>query len=103
VFSAADPDAVLRTYASLYVREEVQMEGLVRNIGNFSRFLEAVSFSHGSLLNISNVARECEVERKVVEAYIAILENLLLAFRVPVFTKKAKKIKHSGDSLALRQ
>ena len=91
VFSAADPDAVLRTYASLYVREEVQMEGLVRNIGNFSRFLEAVSFSHGSLLNISNVARECEVERKVVEAYIAILENLLLAFRVPVFTKKAER------------
>ena len=91
VFSAADPDAVLRTYASLYVREEVQMEGLVRNIGNFSRFLEAVSFSHGSLLNISNVARECEVERKVVEAYIAILENLLLAFRIPVFTKKAER------------
>lgn len=91
VFSAAGPDAVLRTYASLYVREEVQMEGLVRNIGNFSRFLEAISFSHGSLLNISNVARECEVERKVVEAYVTILEDLLLALRVPVFLKKAKR------------
>ncbi len=97
VFSAVDSDAVLRTYASLYVREEVQMEGMVRNIGNFSRFLEAVSFSHGSLLNISNVARECEVERKAVEAYITILEDLLLAFRVPVFSKKAKRatIAHS--------
>ncbi|MEK6715357.1 MAG: AAA family ATPase [Candidatus Omnitrophota bacterium] len=91
VFSAVDPAAVLRTYASLYVREEVQMEGLARNIGNFSRFLEAISFSHGSLLNMSNVARECEVERKVVEAYITILEDLLLAFRVPVFSKKAKR------------
>lgn len=91
VFSAADPDAVLRTYASLYVKEEVQMEGLVRNIGNFSRFLEAVSFSHGSLINISNVARECEVERKVVEAYVTILEDLLLAIRIPVFSKKAKR------------
>lgn len=91
VFSAVDPVAVLRTYASLYVREEVQMEGLVRNIGNFSRFLEAISFSHGSLLNTSNVARECEVERKTVEAYITILEDLLLAFRIPVFSKKAKR------------
>lgn len=91
VYAAADPEAVLRTYASLYVREEVQMEGLVRNIGNFSRFLEAISFSHGSLLNTSNVARECEVERKVVESYISILEDLLLSFRVPVFTKKAKR------------
>ncbi|MBI5554973.1 MAG: ATP-binding protein [Elusimicrobia bacterium] len=92
VFSAVDPAAVLRTYASLYVREEVQMEGLVRNIGNFSRFLEAISFSHGSLLNTSNVSRECEVERKVVESYITILEDLLLAFRIPVFSKKAKRV-----------
>jgi len=97
VFSAPDPGAVLRTYVSLYVREEVQAEGMVRNIGNFSRFLEAISFSHGALLNTSNVARECEVERKVVESYITILEDLLLAFRVPVFSKKAKRalIKHS--------
>ncbi|MFA5779400.1 MAG: AAA family ATPase [Elusimicrobiota bacterium] len=91
VVSAQNPAAVLRTYASLYVREEVQAEGLVRNIGNFSRFLEAVSFSHGSVLNITNVARDCEVERKVVEGYIAILEDLLLAFRLPVFTKRAKR------------
>jgi predicted AAA+ superfamily ATPase len=67
------------------------MEGMVRNIGHFSRFLEAVSFSHGSLLNISNVARECEVERKVVEGYISILEDLLLGCRVKVFTKRAKR------------
>ncbi|MFH0948089.1 MAG: AAA family ATPase [Elusimicrobiota bacterium] len=91
VVSAQNPEDVLRTYASLYVREEVQAEGLVRNIGNFSRFLEAVSFSHGSVLNITNVARDCEVERKVVEGYIAILEDLLLAFRLPVFEKRAKR------------
>ncbi len=91
VVSAQNSNGVLKTYAALYVREEVQMEGLVRNIGNFSRFLEAVSFSHGSLLNISNVARECEVERKVVEGYITILEDLLLSFRLPVFTKRAKR------------
>lgn len=91
VMMAQDPGSVLRTYASLYVREEVQMEGLVRNIGNFSRFLEAISFSHGSLLNISNVARECEIERKVVEGYVTILEDLLLAHRIPVFTKRAKR------------
>lgn len=91
VVSAQDSDSVLKTYAALYIQEEVQMEGLVRNIGNFSRFLEAVSFSHGSILNISNVARECEVERKVVEGYITILEDLLLAFRLSVFAKRAKR------------
>jgi predicted AAA+ superfamily ATPase len=85
------PEEVLRTYASLYLREEVQMEGLVRNIGNFSRFLEAICFSHASLLNVTNIARECEVERKVVEGYIGILEDILLGWRLPIFTRRAKR------------
>jgi len=84
-----DPDKVLSSYAALYVREEVQMEGLVRNIGGFLRFLEVVSFSHGAVLNISNVARECGIERKVIESYISILEDLFLACRIKVFTKRA--------------
>jgi len=91
VMAAVDVQKVLSTYAALYVREEVQAEGLVRNIGNFSRFLEAISFSHASVLNVSNVARECEIERKVIEGYISILEDLLLAYKVPVFTKRAKR------------
>jgi len=91
VLASDSPDEVLRSYAALYLREEVQMEGLVRNIGNFSRFLEAISFSHSSVLNISNVARECEVERKVVEGFVAILADILLGYTVPIFTKRAKR------------
>jgi len=91
VIASKNPAEVLETYVSLYMREEVQFEGLVRNIGNFSRFLEVISFSHGSIINISNIARECSVERKVVEGYIKILEDILLAFRIPVFAKKAQR------------
>jgi predicted AAA+ superfamily ATPase len=91
VVASENPAEVLRSYAALYLREEVQMEGLVRNIGNFSRFLEAISFSHSSVLNITNVARDCEVERKVVEGYAGILEDILLGWRLPIFTKKAKR------------
>ncbi len=91
VRAASNPQETLAGYASLYLREEIQIEGLVRNIGHFARFLEIISFSHASLLNISNIARECELERKTVEGYIGILEDLLIAFRLPVFAKKAKR------------
>jgi uncharacterized protein len=91
VTSAPDPSAALKSYLSLYVREEVQAEGLVRKTGDFSRFLEAMSFSHGTTLNVSNVARDCEVERKTVEGYVGILEDLLLGFRVPVFSRRAQR------------
>lgn len=67
------------------------MEGWARNAGAFARFLEAVSFSHASVLNVANVARESQVERKTVAAYIEVLEDLLLSFRVPVFTRRAKR------------
>lgn len=91
VISAEDPQATLKSYASLYLNEEVQAEGLVRNIGNFSRFLEGMSYSHGGVLNMAEVARECEVGRKTVQGYLEILEDLLLGFRIPIFTKRAKR------------
>ena len=91
VVMAGDPDDVLKAYATLYLEQEVQAEGLVRNVGSFARFLEVVSFSHGSVLNIANVARETQVSRKTVEGYLGILEDLLLAWRLPVFTRKAQR------------
>ncbi len=91
VWGADDPAAVLDAYNALYLHEEVQMEGLVRNIGAFARFLQAMSFSHGAVLNLANVSREAQVSRKTVEGYLGILEDLLLAFRLEVFTKRAKR------------
>ncbi|MEK7381901.1 MAG: DUF4143 domain-containing protein, partial [Elusimicrobiota bacterium] len=91
VLAAKQPEETLKSYVSLYLREEVQAEGLVRNIGSFARFLEAMSFSHASLLNTSEVARECQVGRKAVEGFVEILEDLLLGFRLKVFTRKAKR------------
>ncbi|SPD72874.1 conserved hypothetical protein [uncultured Desulfobacterium sp.] len=91
VFSSSSPQDVLKTYAALYLTEEVQMEGLIRNMGGFSRFLEAISFSHGTILNVANIARECQVERKTVEGYVSVIEDLLLSFRIPVFSRRAKR------------
>ncbi len=91
VTGQSDAMDILHGYISLYLHEEVQMEGLVRNIENFSRFLEVISFSHASLLNVANIARDCMVKRKTVENYINILEELLLAYQIPIFSKRAKR------------
>lgn len=91
VVMADDPRDVLNAYASLYLEQEVQAEGFVRNVGAFARFLEVVTFSHAGVLNISNVARETQVSRKTVEGYFTILEDLLLGFRLTVFTRRAQR------------
>lgn len=81
----------LKSYVGLYLHEEVKSEGLVRNIGDFARFLEVMSFSHGCVLNVSNIARECGVSRKLIEGYLSVLQDLLLSIHLPVFTKRAKR------------
>ena len=90
-FSDSDPAAYLSSYVQTYLREEVQQEGLTRNLQAFARFLEAASFSQATSLNISEVARECSVNRKLAEEYFNILEDLLLSVKLPAFRKRARR------------
>ncbi len=91
-----NPGEVLHNYIDLYLKEEIQQEGLIRNLSAFTRVLETLSFSHASVLNQSEIAREAEVERKTVSGYLEIIEQMLLSVRIPVFSKRAKRqlIKH---------
>lgn len=90
-YTKEDPQTYLKSYLQTYLKEEIDNEGLTRNLGAFARFLEAASFSQAQPLNISKVAEDCHVDRKITEGYFKILEDLLIAERVPVFTKKAKR------------
>jgi len=96
-FSEQDPAKYLRDYVQTYLREEVMQEGLTRNAGQFSRFLEVASFSQGSLINVSEIARDARIQRAVAESYFSILEDLLIGVRLPVFSRRAKrKLIHHG-------
>ena len=86
-----DPKKFLESYVQTYLREEVLQEGLTRNIGAFSRFLEIASFSQGNILNFSEIARELSLNRLMVANYFEILEDLLLAKRINVFTHRSKR------------
>lgn len=91
VWMEGDAKEYLRGYVGTYLREEVQQEAQVRNVGAFSRFLEAASLSQGQVLNMVSVAADSGVNRKTVENHFTLLEDLLLAVRLPVFTRKAKR------------
>ncbi len=91
VWDSSDPIRVLESYVGLYLKEEVQQEGLVRNIGNFSRFLEVMAFSHAQPINFSALAREAECKRTTIVGYAEILQDLLLSFQLPIFTKRARR------------
>ncbi len=91
-----DSASFLKSYVTTYLKEEVMQEGLVRQLAPFMRFLEAASFSQAQVINYSNVASDCSVERKTVTNYFQLLDDLLLAHFLDVFTLRAKRelIKH---------
>ena len=74
-----------------HIREEVLHEGLTRNIGSFTRFLEIASFSQGQVLNVSEIARELHLNRLMVANYFDILDDLLVAVRISPFTQRARR------------
>jgi predicted AAA+ superfamily ATPase len=89
--NSREDEGYLAAYVGAYLREEVQQEGLVQNLGTFSRFLEIASFSQGQIINYSKVASESSIERKTVTNYFQILEDLLLAHSLDVFSIRAKR------------
>ncbi len=91
IYNEKNPSHYLETYTLTYLREEVIQEGLVRNIGAFNRFMEVASFSQGNQLNMSSIAREVGVKQTSVTTYFEILEDLLIATRLPVFDNRAKR------------
>ncbi len=91
-YTADEPKEFLSSYIETYLKEEISEEGLTRNLSNFYRFLEVASFSQGEVLNLAEVAREAELKRDVVKSYFTILDDLLIAVRIPVFNKRSKRI-----------
>ena len=78
----------LRAYVQDYLKEEVFAEGLTRNIPAFSRFFEAMGYSHGELTNYANIARDCGVDAKTVREYYQILIDTLLGIRLEPYRKR---------------
>ena len=81
----------LAGYVDDYLKEEVFEEGLTRNAPAFARFFEALSFSHGELVNYSNVARDCGVTSKTVKEYFRILVDTLLGVLVEPFGRRRSR------------
>jgi predicted AAA+ superfamily ATPase len=81
----------LRAYTQDYLKEEVFAEGLTRNVAAFSRFFDAVGYSHGELINYSNIARDCGVDSKTMKEYYQILVDTLLGSFVEPFKRRQSR------------
>jgi predicted AAA+ superfamily ATPase len=87
---AADRREFLSSYAETYLKEEIQQEATVRNLGGFTRFLKVAALGNSQIQNISSRARDVGVARSTVAGYFEIFTDTLLGFHLPALQIKAK-------------
>jgi predicted AAA+ superfamily ATPase len=87
---------LLSAYGQTYMREEIQAEALVRNIGGFGRFLDIAAAQCGEILNYSAIGRDASLPTRTVQEYFQILEDTLLGFRLEAWRKspRARLVAH---------
>lgn len=90
-YLAKNPHRRLSAYIDVYLKEEIKEEALVRNLNSFQRFLEVAALTDGEIINLNNIAQDCGVSANTVGNYFDILEDTLLGFRIPAYTKTKKR------------
>ncbi|CAN5375223.1 ATP-binding protein [soil metagenome] len=91
IYASEFPEEELHAYVHTYLYEEIQAEGLVRKLPQFSRFLTQAALTNGQLLNFSNVASDTGIPASTVREYYRILEDTLLGFMLVPWTKSHKR------------
>lgn len=82
---------ILRSYCSVYLREEIQAEGLVRNLPAFSKVLQLAAESIAQEVNFTTLSREIGVASKTIASHFLILEDTLIGFLLPPWTRSIRK------------
>lgn len=91
VYLAKSPKRVLQAYTSQYLEQEIRLEGLVRSLPAFSRFLEVVARRSGTQLKYESISQDSGVPRTTVHEYFTILYDTFLAFPLEPWTKSSKR------------
>ena len=90
VWAAEDRARTLEAYVQMYLKEEIRAEALVRNLPGFARFLPVAALFHGQVINLAGLARDAGVARTTVAGYLEVLEDTLLAQRLPAYEARLR-------------
>lgn len=86
-----NPTNRIKAYIGDYLQQEIVEESVVRRLESFTRFLQVAAFSNAEIVNYTNIAQDCGVSAKSVKEYFTILEETMLGFFLPAYTKVVQR------------
>lgn len=88
---STDAYSDLKDYIGIYLREEIQAEGLTRSIENFSRFLDIASLFNAEQINYTSLGSDAQLSPSTVRDYFEILSDTLIGHILPAFESTSKR------------
>ncbi len=86
-----DAREYLNSYVATYLQKEIQQEQWVKNLAPFRKFLAISSQMNGKIVNKASIAKQVGVDPTTVANYFEILEDTLLGFMLPSFSRSVRK------------
>jgi predicted AAA+ superfamily ATPase len=99
VTSPGNERSVLREMSDSYLFKDILAWGAIKKSDRLVRLLQALALQVGSHVSYTELGRTCGIDHKTVEAYINLLEQSYIVFRLGSFSrnlrselKKSRKI-----------
>ena len=99
--SDTDKSRFLRTYTQTYLKEEILIEQLIRNLTPFRLFLSIAAQMNTQIINFSNIARDTGVDHKTVQNYYQILVDTNLGFFLEAYNRSVRKVQKQSPKFYL--
>jgi predicted AAA+ superfamily ATPase len=86
-----DAKKTLKSYAQIYLSEEIKAEALTKNLEGFSRFLFRIAQDSTKFLDLAKISNAVAVPRQTSQRFFEILEDTLVVRRLDAFAKSEKR------------
>ena len=86
-----DKNRYLESYVQTYLKEEIQIEQVIRKVRPFKNFLEIAAQCNGQIINYSKIARDVQVDVTTVQNYFDILSDTYLGLYLSSFHRSFRK------------
>lgn len=90
-YLVTDPSKRIQSYIGDYLQQEIVEEAVVRQLDAFTRFLQVTAMCNTEIVNYTNIAQDCGVSAKTVKEYFSILEETMLGFFLPAYSRVVKR------------
>lgn len=86
-----EPKFYYSSYLQTYLERDIRQVTSVQDLSRFQRFVELLAGRCGSILNVSEVARDCGISHTSAQNWLSLLENSRVVYLLRPYSRNISK------------